>query len=160
MATRAKAGTVTFARPFLLRRINRELPAGTYKIETEEESLEGVSVLSYRRVEVRLFVPQIMGKSEAEMWVLSPGELDVALAVDREPSSQDQPDITATRPEVAMKQAKEIPVRSLNKASNLPLYGTLVGILALILATIDFGQHDPGQDRPPPMRAADASPGR
>jgi hypothetical protein len=161
VANRVKAGTATFARPFLLRRFDRELPAGTYAVETEEESLEGASALSYRRVEIRLFVPWIAGKSEAEMWVLSPGELDAALALDREPAGKAEAESAprATHRAVVTQKAKELPMRSHNKGGNLPLYGSLVGILALFLATIVFGQHDPGEDGPPPVRAADASPG-
>ena len=160
MANRVKAGTATFARPFRLRRFDRELPAGTYAVETEEESLEGASALSYRRVEIRLFVPWIAGKSEAEMWVLSPGELDAALALDREPASKAEAEVAPrTHRAVVTKKAKELSMRSHDKGGNMPLYGSLVGILALFLATIVFGQHDPGQDGPPPVRAADASPG-
>ena len=99
MATRAKFGTVLFTRPFFLRKINRELPAGSYVVETEEESLDGVSALSYRRVEMRLFVPRIVGKSDAEMWIISPGEFDAALALDREPPSPArEPDAPRSRP--------------------------------------------------------------
>lgn len=76
---------MTFARPFFLRRIDRELPAGSYPIETDEETLEGVSTPSYRRVEIRLFIPRIAGRSEAEMWVIAPDELDDILMQDREP---------------------------------------------------------------------------
>lgn len=67
MHTRSVHGGVTFARPFTLKKINRELPAGSYVVETDEEVLPGGASLSYRRTEVRFFVPRILGVSEGEM---------------------------------------------------------------------------------------------
>jgi hypothetical protein len=81
MATRVKTRTVTFARPFFLHDINRELPAGAYLVETEEETLDVASFLSYRRSGTRLQIPATAGKSE--MWVVDPHALDNAIAQDR-----------------------------------------------------------------------------
>ncbi len=43
MTTRTNARIVTFARPFLLKGIDRELPAGDYRVVTDEELIEGLS---------------------------------------------------------------------------------------------------------------------
>ena len=83
MATRVRTRTVTFARPFFLDEVNRELPAGAYIVETEEETLDVASFLSYRRAGTRLFIPAAVGKSDTEMWVVDPHALDNAIAQDR-----------------------------------------------------------------------------
>jgi hypothetical protein len=154
LPTRAISGTVTFARPFFLRRIDRELPAGSYAVETEEEALESGSTLSYRRIEVRLFVPAMAGISEAEMWVINPGELDAALALDRQPANR-EPDMRGAVETAApaIRNVKELQLRKRetlqDRGSNTPLYGTLLGILALLLATVALGRQDPaGSPRP------------
>jgi hypothetical protein len=83
VATRVKTRTVIFARPFFLDEVKRELPAGSYVVETDEETLDVSSFVAYRRVGTRLFVPAVVGQSETEMWVVSPQELDKALVRDR-----------------------------------------------------------------------------
>ena len=50
MTMRTSRRTVTFARPFSLRGIETEQPAGTYAVETDEELLEGLSFPAYRRL--------------------------------------------------------------------------------------------------------------
>jgi hypothetical protein len=40
---RTLSKTVTFSKPFLLKGIGRMLPAGTYRVVTDEELIEGVS---------------------------------------------------------------------------------------------------------------------
>ena len=50
MTTRTTTKTVTFAHPFLLKGIDRILPAGDYRVVTDEELIEGVSLPVYRRV--------------------------------------------------------------------------------------------------------------
>src|SRR5689334_20895637 len=69
LQTRLVQGTVAFARPIFFTRMDRELPAGSYDIETDEELLEGGTTLSYRRTEIRLLVPRVDGASEAQLWI-------------------------------------------------------------------------------------------
>jgi hypothetical protein len=87
LSTRTKTRTVTFARPFFLEEIDRELPAGSYTVETDEERLDVASFVAFRRVGTRLFLPAIAGKSDTEMWVVDPEGLDSALAQDRAAST-------------------------------------------------------------------------
>jgi hypothetical protein len=61
MTTRTSRKTVTFERSFSLRGIDRELPAGSYVVETDEELIEGVSFPAYRRVATTIFVPSRPG---------------------------------------------------------------------------------------------------
>jgi len=79
---RTKTRTVTFPWSFYLDEIDRELPAGSYTVETDEEALETVSYLAYRRVETRLFIPPATGRTGAEMWIVDPDGLDRALERD------------------------------------------------------------------------------
>ncbi|MDP3739118.1 MAG: hypothetical protein Q8R02_17130 [Hyphomonadaceae bacterium] len=84
MTSRLTTRTVTFTRPFILDEINSELPAGSYTVETEEEPLDGVSFLAYRRVSTSFIVrpgPEVTG---TQMWLIHPDGLAAALERDRE----------------------------------------------------------------------------
>ncbi len=50
MSGRAREKIVTFNRPFLLKGIDRVLPAGQYRVTTDEELIESLSFPVYRRV--------------------------------------------------------------------------------------------------------------
>lgn len=84
MTTRMVTSTVTFNRPFVLDEIESELPAGDYRVETEEETLDNVSFVAYRRVATHFFVPSRPGvSSTAQMWAIHPKGLERALSRDR-----------------------------------------------------------------------------
>lgn len=57
MKMRTSRRAVVFSRPFSLRGIETEQPAGTYMVETDEELLEGLSFPAYRRVATTIFLP-------------------------------------------------------------------------------------------------------
>ena len=80
MTTRTSSKTVTFVRPFLLKGIDRELAAGSYKVVTDEELIEGLSFPAYRRVSTMIFVPA--QASSVEMVTIDP--LDLQAAQDRD----------------------------------------------------------------------------
>jgi hypothetical protein len=77
MTTRTTSKTVTFARPFRLKGVDRILPAGNYRIVTDEELIEELSFPAYRRVSTMIFVP---GKSASsvEMVAIDPQDLQAA----------------------------------------------------------------------------------
>lgn len=50
MTRRTSETTVTFGRPFRLPGFDEPLPAGSYRVETDEEPIEGLSFTAYRRV--------------------------------------------------------------------------------------------------------------
>jgi hypothetical protein len=77
---RTSSKTVTFARPFLLKGIDRELPAGSYRVMTDEELVEQLSFPVYRRVSTMIFVPA--QASSVEMVSIDP--LDLQAAQDRD----------------------------------------------------------------------------
>ena len=74
MTTRTTTKTVTFAHPFLLKGIDRILPAGDYRVVTDEELIEGVSFPVYRRVSTMIFIPG-QNAFSVEMEATDPQEL-------------------------------------------------------------------------------------
>ncbi len=72
---------VTFHRPFHLKGVDRLLPPADYRVVTDEELLEELSFMAYRRVATSIFVPAPSG-SAIEMAVIDPLELEAALDQD------------------------------------------------------------------------------
>jgi hypothetical protein len=85
MIARSLSETVVFSKPFLLRGVDRILPAGDYKVVTDEELIEGLSFPVYRRVSTMIFVPAIQGASSVEMVTIDP--LDLRGTLDRDAAS-------------------------------------------------------------------------
>ena len=85
MTTRTQRATSSFTQPFLLKGVDRVLPAGRYDIVTEEELIEGLSFPVYRRVSTVIFVPGQFGSS-LEMVTIDP--LDLTTAQDRDGAPQ------------------------------------------------------------------------
>jgi hypothetical protein len=84
LTSRATSRTVTFVRPFRLDEIEHELPAGSYRVETEEETLDNVSFIAHRHVSTHIFVPPLFAMSDGtQMWLIHPEGLTRALALDR-----------------------------------------------------------------------------
>ncbi len=82
MIARSLSKTVVFSKPFLLRGVDRTLPAGDYRVVTDEELIEGLSFPVYRRVSTMIFVPATQGASAIEMVTIDP--LDLRGALDRD----------------------------------------------------------------------------
>lgn len=78
MIARTLSKDVAFARPFLLKGVDRVLPAGTYKVVTDEELIEGLSFPVYRRVSTMIFVPAQSHQASTEMVTIDPLELQAA----------------------------------------------------------------------------------
>jgi hypothetical protein len=49
--------SITFYRPFSLSAVDEVQPAGTYTVEIDEELIEGLSFLAYRRVATTIYLP-------------------------------------------------------------------------------------------------------
>jgi len=81
MTTRTSNKTVTFARPFLLRGVDRILAPGDYRVMTDEELIEELSFPVYRRVSTMIFVPAGPASS-VEMVAIDPQDLHAAQALD------------------------------------------------------------------------------
>jgi hypothetical protein len=83
MTVRTSSKTVTFAHPFLLKGVDRILPAGDYRIVTDEELIEELSFPVYRRVATIIFVPAESGSaSTVEMVTIDPQDLQAAQELD------------------------------------------------------------------------------
>jgi hypothetical protein len=81
MITRSLSKTVAFSKPFQLKGIDRVLPAGDYRVVTDEELIEGLSFPAYRRVATMMFVPAQSCPS-VEMVTIDPLELQAAQSRD------------------------------------------------------------------------------
>jgi hypothetical protein len=76
---------VTFRHPFLLKGAERLMPAGDYGVVTDEELIDGLSFLAYRRVLTAIYLPVAHGLA-TEMVVIDPQDLDAAQEQDRKAS--------------------------------------------------------------------------
>jgi hypothetical protein len=73
MTTRTRRETVVFSQPVRLRGIDRELPAGSYDVVTDEELIEGLSFPVFRRVATMITVPCAPPRHSAvEMLAIDP----------------------------------------------------------------------------------------
>ncbi|MGO9799993.1 MAG: hypothetical protein ACLPQ0_11075 [Candidatus Binatus sp.] len=77
MTTRTTSKIVTFARPFTLKGVDLVLPAGNYRVVTDEELIEQLSFPVYRRVSTMIFVPA-KSASSVEIVAIDPQDLQVA----------------------------------------------------------------------------------
>ena len=83
MTMRTSRKTATFRRPFSLSGMDAVQPAGTYTVETNEESIEGLSFPAWRRTAtVILLRPQAGAAGPGEDLDIDPLELDAALESD------------------------------------------------------------------------------
>ena len=81
--TRTTRTTVTFTRPFCLSAIDTPQPSGTYTVDTDEELIDGLSFLAYRRVATLLHLPSTSRRvGVTEIVTVNPSELDAALKRD------------------------------------------------------------------------------
>jgi hypothetical protein len=83
MTTRTTSKMVTFARPFTLKGVDRILPAGSYRVVTDEELIEELSFPVYRRMSTMIFVPAESHRaSSVEMVAVDPRDLQEAEDLD------------------------------------------------------------------------------
>ena len=83
MPTRSIESTIHFSRPFRLTQFDRPQPAGSYRLITEEEQLEGLSFAAFQRVRTLLFLPANATPGRArEVVNVDPVELAAAVVAD------------------------------------------------------------------------------
>jgi len=80
MALRTTSSTVTFASPFRLKDFTTAQAAGTYKVETDEEIIEGNERTVYRRVATLLY---LHNGGSIRIRAVDPEDLEAALVRDR-----------------------------------------------------------------------------
>jgi hypothetical protein len=84
MTIRTTERIVKFAQPFTLRGFDEVLPAGAYRVETDEELLESLSFPVYRRTLTVVHVPTTSDQPGVKRTIsIDPHELDAALKRDR-----------------------------------------------------------------------------
>ena len=77
--TRTTKITMTFPIPFILKEVEGELPAGDYLVSTDEEEIEGLTWLAYRRVATFIRLPSISSPQNVIRVVkIDPAELEQA----------------------------------------------------------------------------------
>jgi hypothetical protein len=89
---RTTTKTVTFQRPFVLEGFSELLPAGAYAVDTEEEQLDSLLVVAWRRVSTTLRV-RVDGAVECR--TIDPDALHEALMRD---GAQDVPGSSTSKP--------------------------------------------------------------
>jgi hypothetical protein len=75
MTIRSRREAVIFKHPFRIRGVDRLLPAGTYEVITDEESIEGLSFAAFRRIATMILVP---GATASVREMISIGSVDLA----------------------------------------------------------------------------------
>ena len=75
MTIRSRREAVTFKHPFRIRGVDRLLPAGTYEVISDEESIEGLSFAAFRLIATMILVP---GASASVLEMISIGSVDLA----------------------------------------------------------------------------------
>ncbi|MFI5014853.1 MAG: hypothetical protein ACHQAY_21160 [Hyphomicrobiales bacterium] len=83
MTTRTTRSTLSFRSPFKLPELDEAQPAGDYSLDTDEELIEGISRIAWRRVAAFLHIPAIARpQGSAEFVSVDPAGLDAALLRD------------------------------------------------------------------------------
>jgi len=71
--------SITFDRPLSLTAVDKLQPAGTYAVDIDEELIEGLSFLAYRRVATTIYLPLRQGSHGSVQAVrVDPQELTAA----------------------------------------------------------------------------------
>jgi hypothetical protein len=85
MNNRTSEERVTFNRTFLLPSVDEVLPAGIYLVETEEEQIDSLSFVAYRRVATTITLPALGTETGSRQVIeIDPSELAAARAKDSE----------------------------------------------------------------------------
>jgi hypothetical protein len=84
MSTRTTETTVTFERPFTLKALDGVQPPGTYRLVIDEDEIEGVSFLAYRRAATMLQTPELSVRGGlVQSHLVDRADLEAALEGDR-----------------------------------------------------------------------------
>src|ERR1700681_498943 len=76
---RTRTTLVSFTQPFALNGIDGLLPAVSYRVDTDEETIDSLSRLAWRRVATTI---EVQANGETEILTIGPGELDELLRRD------------------------------------------------------------------------------
>jgi hypothetical protein len=76
---RTKTRLVSFTQPFALNGIDGLLPAVSYRVDTDEETIDSLSRLAWRRVATTI---EVQANGETKILTVSPADLDELLRHD------------------------------------------------------------------------------
>ena len=82
MVSRTTQTTVRFSHDFLLSNFDKPQPAGEYRVDHDEESIDGASWLAWRRVGSFIHLPALGRQGAHQMVPTDPEDLDAALKND------------------------------------------------------------------------------
>jgi hypothetical protein len=89
LATRTTHTVVRFSSPFLLPGFDAPQPPGDYKVDQDEESIDGLSRVVWRRSAAFIHLPAVVdGGASLQMVPIDPAYLDEALEKDGQIRSQ------------------------------------------------------------------------
>jgi len=79
MTVRTRDKMWAFRNPFSLKGVDHALPAGNYRVTTDEELIESLSFPVYRRIATMIFVPgEGQRTSSVEMFTIDPADLQAS----------------------------------------------------------------------------------
>ena len=87
MTTRTTESTLNFQHAFALSALDAPLPAGAYRVDVDEEAIQGVSFLAFRRTQTLLHTPAVSnsdrsGRIPNQVFVVDGDELAAAFKAD------------------------------------------------------------------------------
>jgi hypothetical protein len=81
MTMRTSRSTVTFNRPFLIDGFSERQPAGDYRVDIDEEMIESLSFLAYRRAAAFIHLPAISAsQGTTQVVTMTPTALDALIS--------------------------------------------------------------------------------
>ena len=92
MSTRTKHTTVKFTAPFSLRGVDEIQPPGDYAIDEDEELIDGLSWLTYRRVATFIHLPAVSStdRLKSQLVAIDHSELEAAMRQDEDQAHQQE----------------------------------------------------------------------
>lgn len=84
MELRTQRSSVTFTSDFFLHGFAKAQPPGEYRIESDEEQLDGLTFIAFRRIATYIHLPALTtGRLASQIIEIDPADLEKALAKDR-----------------------------------------------------------------------------
>jgi len=92
MSTRTKHTTVRFTAPFALRGVDEIQPPGDYAIDEDEELIDGLSWLAYRRVATFIHLPAVSStdRLKSQLVAIDHSELETAMRQDEDQAQEQE----------------------------------------------------------------------